>query len=119
MRINLKHNTVRRGLILKKTFVKVTLTVLFSHEEIQILRQRGLLDQHLLDRRPATAKVDDRDEKFALHVRHIVNGKVDRFLLANPAAAKVYQNRVLDTLAQLKIFISDNAEFGDDFVVEF
>lgn len=118
MRISLKHSPASRGFLLKKTFIEVSCTVLFSHEEIQILRQRNLLETKLMDRRPATAKVDDRDEKFVLRVKDIVNGKTDRFLLPDPSAAKRYQDTLLDTLAQLKLWITDNAELGDDFVVE-
>ncbi|WP_424991372.1 hypothetical protein [Fluviibacterium sp. S390] len=119
MRISLKHSTVRRGIILKKTYIEVVLSVLFSHEEIQIIRQRNLAKTKLMDRRPATAKVDDRDTKFELLISDILNGKTDRFLLADPAAAKFYSDTLLGALQNLKIWISDNAELGDDFVVEF
>ena len=118
MRISIKHETVRRGLLFKTTFYEVSLTVLFTHEEIQIIRQRKLMQTKLLDRRPATAKVDDRDSKFALNVGDIVNGKTDRFLCATPSASKRYEEMLLDTLKQLKLWISDNAEEAEDFVVE-
>jgi hypothetical protein len=72
----------------------------------------------LLDRRPATAKVDDRDNKFELTVGGIVNGKTDQFLSATPSASKIYEERLLDTLQQLKLWISDNADEADDFVLE-
>lgn len=119
MRVSLKHATVKRGFILKKTYCEVACTVLFSHEEIQILRQRQLLQNRLLERRPATAQADDRDERFALCINHLINGKTDRFLLANPSAAKIYEERLLIALQQLKLWINDNAELADDIVVEF
>ncbi len=119
MRVSITHETVRRGAIFKQTYYEVSLTVLFSHEEIQIIRQRNLLQTKLLDRRPATAKVDDRDSKFAVTVADIVNGKTDRFLCATPSAAKRYEESLLDTLAQLKLWIGDNAEPSDGIVVEF
>ncbi len=118
MRISIKHDTIRKGLILKTTYYQVSLTVLFSHEEKQILRQRNLLKTKLLNRRPATAKVDDRDAKFELLIGDVINGKPDHFLCANPSAAKRYQDVLIDALQQLKLWISDNAELGDDFVVE-
>ena len=118
MRISIKHNTIRQGLLFKTTYYEVRLTVLFTHEEIQIIRQRKLMKTKLLDRRPATAKVDDRDDKFELTVGGIVNGKTDRFLCATPSASKIYEERLLDTLQQLKLWISDNADEADDFVVE-
>jgi len=118
MRIKINHTTKQVGLLFKKTFIEVAVTVLFSHEETQIIRQRNLTKAKLMTRRPATAKVDDHDERFELIVRDILNGKVDRFLLSDPAAAKRYQETLLETLAQLKLWISDSAELGDDFVVE-
>jgi hypothetical protein len=119
MRVSIKHETVRRGAIFKKTFTEVKVTVLLSHEEIQIVRQRNLMQSKLLDRRPANAKVDDRDDKFELLVKDVINGKTDHFLCANPSAAKRYEESMLDTLSQLKIWISDNAETSEGIVVEF
>ncbi|WP_299771247.1 hypothetical protein [uncultured Tateyamaria sp.] len=118
MRIKINHTTKQVGLLFKKTFIEVAVTVLFSHEETQIIRQRNLVKTKLMTRRPATAKVDDHDEPFELKVQDILNGKTDRFLLSDPAAAKRYQETLLETLAQLKLWISDSAELGDDFVVE-
>lgn len=119
MRVAIKHATVRRGAIFKKTFHEVRVTVLLTHEEIQIVRQRNLLQTKLLDRRPATAKVDDRDDKFELLVSDVMNGKTDHFLCATPSDAKRYEETMLDTLSQLKIWISDNAETSEGIVVEF
>jgi len=119
MRVSIKHDTVRRGAIFKTTFYEVLVTVLLTHEEIQIVRQRNLLATVLMERRPATAKVDDRDDKFVLLVKHVINGKTDRFLCATPADAKRYEERMLETLSQLKLWISDNAETSEGIVVEF
>lgn len=119
MRVSIKHETVRRGLIFKTSFQEVLISVLFSHEELQIIRQRNLLQTKLLDRRPANAKVDDRDDKFALKVCDIINGQTDYFLCANPSAAKRYEETMLDALAQLKLWIDDNAETSEGIVVEF
>lgn len=118
MRISIKHDTVRRGLLFKTTYYEVALTVLFTHEETQIIRQRKLMQTKLLDRRPATARVDDRDARFELLVGDIVNGKTDRFLCATPSASKRYEETLLDTLQQLKLWISENADEADDIVVE-
>lgn len=119
MRVSIKHETVRRGAVFKKTFYEVSVTVFLTHEEIQIVRQRNLLNTKLMDRRPANARVDDRDDKFALFVKDIVNGKTDRFLCATPSDAKRHEERMLNTLSELKIWISDNAETSEGIVVEF
>lgn len=118
MRISLSHHTVQKGLLLKTTYYEVQLAVAFSHEEKQIIRQRNLLKVKLLDRRPANAKVDDRDQKFELRVEHLINGKMDRFLCTTPSNAKIYEEKLLDMLKQMKLWLSDNAETGLQSVVE-
>ncbi|MEM9010636.1 MAG: hypothetical protein AAGE18_05365 [Pseudomonadota bacterium] len=119
MRVSITHHTVRRGFVLKTTFYEVHLEVAFSHEEKQIIRQRGLLKTKLLDRRPATAKVDARDEWFELRVEHLMDGRVDRFLSATPSDAKLYEDRLLEALAEMKRWLDDNAEVAGRTVVEF
>lgn len=113
------HETVRRGLLLKTTYHEVQLRVAFTHEEKQIIRQRNLLRTKLMDRRPATAKVDARDERFELRVEHLMDERVDRFLCATPSQAKIYEEALLEALAQMKLWLDDNAETGGRTVVEF
>lgn len=117
--MSIDHHEVRHGFIFKKTFHEVWLTVNLSHEEKQIIRQRSLTETKLLDRRPANAKVDDRDEKFELRMDHLFNGQTDRFLCATPSKAKIYEEDLLLAMAQIKRWIEDNAETGQRTVVEF
>lgn len=119
MRVAIDHHTVQKGLLFKTSYEEVHLTVAFTHEEKQIIRQRRLLKFKLLDRRPATAKVDDRDEKFELRVEHLMDGRTDRFLCANPSQAKIYEENLLSILGQMKLWLEDNAETGSRTVVEF
>lgn len=119
MRVSIDHQEVRKGFVLKKTFHAVLLTVLFSHEEKQIIRQRNLSKTKLLDRRPANAKVDARDEKFELRMDHILNGQTDLFLCATPSKAKIYEDDLLTAMDQIKRWIDDNAQTGQRTVVEF
>ena len=119
MRVSISHHMVRRGLIFRKTYHEVHLCVAFSHEEKQIIRQRGLLKTKLVDRRPATAKVDDRDEKFELRVEDLMDGKVDRFLCETPSKSKIYEEELLAVFGQMKLWLDDNAETGTRTVVEF
>ncbi|MCE8540136.1 hypothetical protein KBY27_21955 [Ruegeria pomeroyi] len=119
MRVSISHHTIRKGLLLKSTYHEVHLSVAFTHEEKQIIRQRNLSKIKLLDRRPANARVDDRDEKFELKVGDLMNGRIDRFLCANPSQAKIYEDNLLDVLAQMKLWLDDNAETGTRTVVEF
>ena len=119
MRVSISHHTVQKGLILKTTFYEVQLSVAFTHEEKQIIKQRGLLKTKLLDRRPADAKNDARDEKFELRVEHLMNEQRDRFLCATPSKAKIYEEALLDVFGQMKLWLDDNAETGSRTVVEF
>lgn len=117
MRVSIEHKSVTRGFFFKRTFYAVELTAHFTHEEMQIIRQRKLEEAVLLERRPATAKLDDHDAQYALSVAHLIRG-TDRFLTATPAAAKVYQSELLHALEQLKEWLSANAEIADRIVVE-
>ncbi|KAA0909536.1 hypothetical protein FLO80_21135 [Aquicoccus porphyridii] len=119
MRVSIQHHTVRKGLLFKTTYHEVHLTVAFTHEEKHIIRQRNLLKTKLVDRRPATAKVDDRDEKFELRVEHLMDGRTDRFLCATPSRAKIYEDNLLAMLGQMKLWLDDNADTADRTVVEF
>jgi len=119
MRVSITHHTVRKGFVLKTTYYEVRLVVAFTHEEKQIIRQRNLTRTKLLDRRPATAKNDDRDEKFELRVEHLLDGRTDSFLCATPSKAKIYEDMLLEVLGQMKRWLDDNAETGERIVVEF
>ena len=119
MRVTLDHQDVRRGFLFRKTLHEVHLTVAFSHEEKQIIRQRRLGATRLLNRRPATARVDDRDEKFELRLGDLLDGHTDKFLCATPSAAKIYEEEVFRMMAQVKLWLTDNAETGTRTVAEF
>lgn len=119
MRVSITHETIRKGFIFKTTYYDVHLKVAFTHEEKQIIRQRKLLKTKLLDRRPADAKNDARDEKFELRVEHLMDEKLDRFLTATPSQSKIYEERLLDAMAQMTLWLDDNAKTGTRTVVEF
>lgn len=119
MRVTIDHRTVQTGLLFKTTYYAVDLTVAFTHEEKQIIRQRNLQRTKLVDRRPANARVDDRDEKFELLVGHLLDGQTDRFLTATPSKAKIYEEDLLGVLEQMKRWLGDNAETAERRVVEF
>lgn len=119
MRVTISHHDRRKGFLFKKTYHEVHLSVAFSHEEKQIIRQRNLTDTKLLDRRPATARVDDRDTKFALVLSDLMDGRIDQFLCATPSKAKIYEEALLACMAQVKLWVADNAEIGSRTVVEF
>ncbi|PWE34095.1 hypothetical protein DDZ14_02755 [Maritimibacter sp. 55A14] len=119
MRISVTHHTIRKGFVLKTTYYEVHLRVAFTHEEKQIIRQRNLLKTKLMDRRPANAKNDARDEKFELRVEHLMDERHDRFLCATPSQSKIYEEQLLDALRQMKLWLDDNADTADPTVIEF
>lgn len=118
MRVSISHYAVRKGIIFKTTYYEVHLDVAFSHEEMQVIRERKLAKTKLLDRRPANARVDDRDEKFELRLEKLMGARPDRFLCATPSLAKIYEDELLSALAQVKLWIGDNAEVADRTVIE-
>ncbi|MGJ5620562.1 hypothetical protein [Sulfitobacter sp. MF3-043] len=118
MRVSISHEVTRKGFIFKTTYHEVHLMVAFTHEEKQIIKQRGLLKTKLVDRRPADAKNDARDEKFELRVEHLMDGRIDRFLCATPSKSKIYEENLLAVMAQMKTWLDDNAETGTRTVVE-
>lgn len=119
MRVSISHHTVRKGLLFKTTYHEVHLSVAFTHEEKQIVRQCGLLGTKLMDRRPADARNDARDEKFELRVGDLMDARTDRFLCATPSKSKIYEEGLLEALQQMKLWLSDNAETGSNIVIEF
>jgi hypothetical protein len=119
MRVSLSHHTVRKGFLFKKTYHEVHLMVAFTHEEKQIIKQRGLLKTKLVDRRPADAKVDARDEKFEVRVEHLMDGQIDRFLCATPSKSKIYEEDIFAVMNQMKTWLDDNAETATPTVIEF
>ena len=119
MRVSIDHKTVRKGWPFKTTYYEVHLKVAFTHEEKQIIRQRGLLKTKLLDRRPANARVDARDEKFELRVEDLMRNRPDRFLCATPSKAKIYEEALFGVMQQMKLWLTDNAETGTRKVEEF
>ena len=119
MRVSISHHTVRQGFVLKTTYYEVQLNVVFSHEEMQVIRERNLAKTKLLDRRPANARVDDRDERFELRLQDLLRAETDRFLCGTPSEAKLYEEQLLAALGQVKRWLTDNAEVAGRTVVEF
>jgi hypothetical protein len=62
--------------------------------------------------------VDDRDDKFVLRLHDLLDGRTDRFLLATPSAAKIYEEDLIAMLAQVKLWLTDNAETAGRTVIE-
>ncbi len=118
MRIKIEHEEVRTGFPFKTTFYEVHLTADFTHEEKQIIRQRGLEDHLLIERVPADAREDDDPEWFALRVGHLFERKPDRFRCKTPSDAKIYEANLIECMQMMKAWLDDNAETGTTTVIE-
>ena len=118
MRIRIDHEEVRTGFPFAKTFHEVHLTVDFTHEEKQIIRQRGLAEHELLERIPADARVDDDPAWFILKVGHLFERRPDKFRCKTPSDAKIYEQNLIGALHMMKAWLDENAETGTTTVIE-
>lgn len=118
MRIKITHHDLKEGRLFKNTFHEVHVTVDFTHEERQIVRQRGLSQTKIMDRRPADARQDDPDEWFELRMDHLFERKPDRFRCKTPSEAKIYEEDLVEALRMVKLWLSDNAEQGIGRIIE-
>lgn len=127
MKVDIKHVEKSQGLIFKKTFHGVALTVTFSEEEKQIVKKRGLEMQSIFDRDPpadvdadkhaqrglaaklVTAAVKGRDANgFWLTINKLMKG-TDTYYLRTPIEAKQYEVELRERLPVLKEYIQENA----------
>ncbi|MDF2233150.1 hypothetical protein P2H44_11365 [Albimonas sp. CAU 1670] len=118
MRIAIDHAETRAGLLFRRPLHEVRVTVHFTHEETQIIRQRDLGETVLLERWPADARAEDDPDWYALRVKHLVERKPDRFRCATPGDAKLYEAQLVDALHRLKAWLDVNAEPGGRKVIE-
>ena len=118
MRVSIEHNSGSSGLIFKKHFIRVAVTVVFSEEEQAIIRSRKLKDYVVLKREPDMLTVERlgaRDaaqfaETYHLRIKDLASGKPDTYPFDTPIEAKQYETDLTAALKTLKEFISGNAD---------
>jgi len=103
MRVSISHHTVRKGFVLKTTYYEVHLMVAFTHEEKQVIRQRNLLGSKLLNRRPANARLTDRDETLELRADQLQRVKHNRSI-KQPVALAMF---LLSRISAIKLMLSN------------
>ena len=118
MRVRLDHQILRKGFILTKPFYQVTVQVDFTEVQQHVIRDRNLQDYVILERVPANARIDDNLDWFTLRIRHLMDGKTDHHLCADPVAAKNYEADLVERLRLLKDFLEGNEELGGFKVIE-
>lgn len=116
MKVDIAHQESSKGLIFKKPLYGVSLSVVFSEEEQQIIKQHKLKDRIVLSR-PLSAdlnfeKYGDREDKFFLRIGTLLNG-TDIYYADAPSDAKEYEANLIESLRDLKDFLDENAEVGE------
>lgn len=118
MRVKIDHQVDRKGFILKKSFYRVTCQVEFTQVQLHVIQDRYLEDYTVMERVPANARIDDNADWFTLKIRHLLDGKPDHHLCADPVAAKNYEVELVDRLRLLKEFLEGNETMGGSRVIE-
>lgn len=121
MRVSIDHKEVSTGLIMKKTYHEVKLTLVFSNEELAIIKQRRLENDVILERDiPADVKPSSvaNPDIFHLTIGKLVRKGEDTYVTASPLDAKVYEERLVERLKVLKDYIVGNAEVGQSKTFE-
>lgn len=118
MRIRIEHHQPRDGLLFKRTWHEVHLSVHFTHEEKQIIRQHRLEGDPILERWPADAREGDEPHWYTLRVGNLLYRHPDRFRCRTPSDAKLYEARLLEVLEQMKGWLDANAEPAGTTIVE-
>lgn len=118
MRVKIQHVESRQGWPFSRPCHEVQLTVDFTHEEKQIIRQRDLVDHHILERVPFDVQPDDEPDWYTLKVGHLLMRRPDKFRLKTPSDAKTYVAQLQEAMHVLKAWLDENAELGTTLVFE-
>lgn len=112
MRVSIEHEEEKHGLFRKTTYYTVSLTVDFSEEEKQVIKDSDLGDSLILER-PPQANIKDStqglEDIFHLRIKDLVKGKPDKHTWATPAEAKNYEADLKEVLPKLKEYIEQNS----------
>jgi|GEM_PF-1282536 len=122
MRVTIRHEDKRAGLLCTQHKVAVVTSVQFSEEELAIINSRKLKKYVVLKREP-DAVVANRFKNdpeylysiaqgFHLTIGNLVKGP-DEYSLDSPVEAKVYEERLTQALKTLKGFINGNEVMGE------
>lgn len=114
MKVDINHSEKQTGLLRKTTHYVVKLIVTFSEEERQIIKDRNLKGETILERPVPSDRKPEQfngiEDVFNLRISTIMDGKPDEYALSTVAEAKEYDAALRDAMHDLKAFISANAE---------
>ena len=131
MKVSISHAEQSKGLLFKKTLHNVICDVQFSEEEQQIITERSLEGDVVLERDvPAdvdaekhanrglgkklmTAAISGRDANhFHLTIGKLMRGP-DTYAVGTPIEAKVYEEELVERLRSLKGYLEGNATVAE------
>jgi hypothetical protein len=123
MRVSINTEEKSKGLIFRKPYFSVNVSVIFSEEEKAIILQRKLKDYIVMLRDWDITRMNEglaaRAPEFwaslgkpDLSVRHLMEG-VDRYGLPDPVRAKEYEQSLVDALKTLKSFFEGSKTVGE------
>jgi len=110
MYVNLCHTTKRSGLVFKRSYFGVQLSVQLTEVEAQVVGDQQLEDLILLQRNPPADIPDGHPDRFHLRLRHFINGKSDTYYLGTISQAKDYEQYLVEALEDLKGILTDSEE---------
>lgn len=114
MKVDIKRTERARGLFSSKKYFVVTVTVLFTSEEMKGI-EMGQLGNYILVKRPPRAGVNVGDERtFHLRVGHLVRGTPDKYEFEEFQDAEVYNLALIEKLTKLKQLIQKYLETPKD-----
>lgn len=126
MKVSIEHVEKTKGMMFKKTFYGVKLTVEFSEEEAQIIRDRKLKDVAIMERDVPVDVDADKFESRGLAKKaytaatkgthgnhfHLTIGRLlagpDVYHFATPIEAKEYEQELREVLPNLKAYVMEN-----------
>lgn len=114
MQVNIEHSEFEKGLLKKTTYYKIDLTIQFSEEEKQIIKERDLAKTLTIMERDVPAH--EKPSKYAgiedlcdLRLARLLND-TDSYVVATPLEAKQYDPALKEKLVALKEYIEENRE---------
>lgn len=116
MRVNIEYANKSAGLLFTKSLPQVCVTVDFSPEELQRIKQLGILDRVLVKRVPhekELKKYNRRDweniqDAYWLRVKDLVKNRPDTFTFDALVDAQSYERELTEALKTLKSHIAED-----------
>jgi len=109
MRVSINHSEKQTGVFRKTTHYIVTVKVDFSEEEKAIIKQRDLKSTVIMTRSTPSHINTSIDDIWDLTISKLLSGP-DDYGLETLAKAKDYEEVLIDSLKELKDYISANEE---------